>query len=178
MTDLDKMARELLAAECTDRAASLEKSAASDRETGDSIQEAIDSGVELTPDEPQDVAAGLLNDAERAEVTAGLLRRAAALLTAPPGYVLADRAQLESAFGAVQATMDAAYQRRFPECCGSYTPAGCCGNPREAWSEEDRATMDVLHPAEQTLAAMLAAAPNRAEPRSCRYCIGATTLIQ
>lgn len=83
----------------------------------------------------------------------------AALLAAPPGYVLVDRAQLGAALDAVRSTMEAAYHRRFPECCGSYSPAGCCGNPREAWSEDDRATMDTLHPVEQALSAILAAAP-------------------
>lgn len=82
-----------------------------------------------------------------------------ALLTAPPGYVLVDRAQLGAALDAVRATMGAAYSRRFPECCGSYSLSGCCGNPREAWTKEDQETMDTLHPAEQALAALLAAAP-------------------
>lgn len=82
-----------------------------------------------------------------------------ALLAAPPGYVLVDRAQIGTALDFVRSAMEAAFHRRFPECCGSYSPAGCCGNLREAWSEDDRATMDTLHPVEQALSAMLAAAP-------------------
>ena len=80
-----------------------------------------------------------------------------ALLTAPPGYVLADRAQLGSALESVRSAMEAAYHRRFPECCGSYSPSGCCGNHREAWTKEDRETMDALDPAEKALSAILAA---------------------
>lgn len=135
MDDLDKMARELLAAECTDRAASLEKSAASDRETGDSIQEAIDSGAGITPDDPQDVAAWLLSDAERAEATADLLRRAAAaLLTAPPGYVLVP----------VEPT---------PEMLRAALRAPCSGHPETGGQSYHN-----------IYRAMIAAAPNRVEP--------------
>lgn len=129
MDDLDKMARELLAAELRRRGLG-------------AVARAVVNGS--YDDEPEHSA----------------IRTA--LLTAPPGYVLADRAQLESALESVRAAMDAAYRRRFPECCGSYSPSGCCGNPREAWTKEDHETMDALHPAEQALVAMIVAAPRPA----------------
>ena len=68
--------------ELLDRAETLERQAAGDRETGESIEQAIEDGEGYTPDEPQDVAAGLSNDADRAEEIAGLLRRAATALAA------------------------------------------------------------------------------------------------
>lgn len=80
-------ARERLAKECLNEAKALEKRAKNDRETGDSIQEAIDNDQGVTPDEPQDVAAGLINDADSAETTAKLLRRAHAALRAAPEAV-------------------------------------------------------------------------------------------
>ena len=83
----------------------------------------------------------------------------AALRAAPEGFVMADRAQLGVALEAVRTAMEDAFHRRFPECCGSYSPSGCCGNFREAWNKEDQQTMDALQPAEQALTAMLAARP-------------------
>lgn len=66
------------------QAASLCAQAINDRETSDSIQDAIDAGDDVTPDEPQDVAAGLANDADRAEKLADLLVEAADALTRRP----------------------------------------------------------------------------------------------
>lgn len=80
------------AALCTEllvHADGLESTAAGDRETGESIEQAIEDGEGYTPDEPQDIAAGLQHDADRAEESAALLRKAAAALAArqPLGYV-------------------------------------------------------------------------------------------
>ena len=75
--DVPRLRQELL-----DQAETLERYAAGDRETCKSIEEAIEDGEGYTPDEPQDVAAGLSHDADRAEEIAGLLRRAAAALAA------------------------------------------------------------------------------------------------
>lgn len=127
MTDLDKMARNLLAAEHRRRGSHLH----ADRIIADTT----------------------------ARENSALAAIRAALLHAPPGYVLVERAQLESALDSVRSTMESAYHRHFPECCGSYSPDGCCGNPREAWSKEDHETMGALGPAEKALSAMLAAAP-------------------
>lgn len=69
--------QDALSSELLEHAASLERMAASDRETGDSIEQAIENGEGYTPDEPQDVAAGLQHDATKAEETASLLRKAA-----------------------------------------------------------------------------------------------------
>lgn len=84
---------------------------------------------------------------------------AAALRAAPEGFVLVPIAEVASALDVVRDAMECAYHNRFPECCGQYSPSGCCGNPREAWSKEDQSIMDALHPAEQALTAMLAARP-------------------
>lgn len=75
--DLSQVAlcNELLA-----RAADLERTAADDRETGESIETAIENGEGYTPDDAVDVAAGLQHGANSAEETAALLRRAAAAL--------------------------------------------------------------------------------------------------
>lgn len=73
-----------LADELLEHAGSLERMAADDRETGESIEQAIENGEGYTADEPQDVAAGLQHDADRAEKTAALLRKAAAALAAAP----------------------------------------------------------------------------------------------
>lgn len=83
----------------------------------------------------------------------------AALRAAPEGFVLVPIAEVASALDVVRDAMECAYHNRFPECCGQYSPSGCCGNPREAWSKEDQSIMDALHPAEQALAAMLASRP-------------------
>ena len=81
---------------------------------------------------------------------------------AQEGFVLVPIAEVASALDVVRDAMECAYHNRFPECCGQYNPSGCCGNPREAWSKEDQSIMDALHPAEQALAAMLAASPQGA----------------
>ena len=81
---------------------------------------------------------------------------------AQEGFVLVPIAEVASALDVVRDAMECAYHNRFPECCGQYSPSGCCGNPREAWSKEDQSIMDALHPAEQALAAMLAASPQEA----------------
>lgn len=60
----------------------LERMAADDRETGLSIEQAIEDGEGYTPDEAADIAAGLQHDAERGEDTAALLRKAATALAA------------------------------------------------------------------------------------------------
>lgn len=73
----DALASELLA-----HAEGLERMAADDRETGLSIEQAIEDGEGYTPDEATDVAAGLQHDAERGEETAALLRKAVAALAA------------------------------------------------------------------------------------------------
>lgn len=78
---------------------------------------------------------------------------------AQEGFVLVPIAEVASALDVVRDAMECAYHNRFPECCGQYSPSGCCGNPREAWSKEDQSIMDALRPAEQALAAMLAARP-------------------
>lgn len=105
--------------------------------------------------EAENVRKGIDLDVYRTE----LWSITAALRAAPEGFVMADRAQLGVALEAVRTAMEDAFHRRFPECCGSYSPSGCCGNFREAWNKEDQQTMDALHPAEQALAAMLAARP-------------------
>lgn len=87
---------------------------------------------------------------------------AAPVTAAPEGFVMAPVAEVESALDVVRGAMECAYHNRFPECCGQYSPSGCCGNPREAWSKEDQSIMDALRPAEQALAAMLAARPQGA----------------
>ena len=87
---------------------------------------------------------------------------AAPVAAAPEGFVMVPVAEVESALDVVRDAMECAYHNRFPECCGQYNPGGCCGNPREAWSKEDQSIMDALHPAEQALAAMLAASPQEA----------------
>lgn len=74
--------RHALYAELLEHARSLERSAADDRETGESIEQAVEDGEGYTPDEAGDVAAGLQHDADRAEETAALLRKAAAALAA------------------------------------------------------------------------------------------------
>jgi|GEM_PF-2446004 len=71
-----------LCTELLEHADSLESMAAVDRETGESIEQAIEDGEGYTPDEPQDIAAGLQYDADRAEETSALLRKAAAALAA------------------------------------------------------------------------------------------------
>lgn len=73
----DALASELLA-----HAEGLERMAADDRETGLSIEQAIEDGEGYTPDEAADIAAGLQHDAERGEETAALLRKAATALAA------------------------------------------------------------------------------------------------
>ena len=90
------------------------------------------------------------------------LYAAASVAAAPEGFVMVPVAEVESALDVVRGAMECAYHNRFPECCGQYSPSGCCGNPREAWSKEDQSIMDALHPAEQALAAMLAASPQEA----------------
>jgi hypothetical protein len=74
--------QDVLASELLAHAEGLERMAAGDRETGESIEQAIENGEGYTPDEPQDVAAGLQHDATKAEETANLLRNAAAALAA------------------------------------------------------------------------------------------------
>ena len=81
---------------------------------------------------------------------------------AQEGFVLVPIAEVASALDVVRDAMECAYHNRFPECCGQYNPSGSCGNTREAWSKEDQSIMDALHPAEQALAAMLAASPQGA----------------
>jgi len=71
-----------LRAELLEHADGLERMAAGDREAGESIEQAIEDGEGYTPDDPQDVAAGLQHDANMAESTATLLRKAAAALAA------------------------------------------------------------------------------------------------
>lgn len=73
----DALASELLA-----HAEGLERMAADDRETGLSIEQAIEDGEGYTPDEATDIAAGLQHDAERGEETAALLRKAATAVAA------------------------------------------------------------------------------------------------
>ncbi|WP_223482335.1 hypothetical protein [Stenotrophomonas sp. OVS01A] len=74
--------QDVLASELLAYAEGLERMAAGDRETGESIEQAIENGEGYTPDEPQDVAAGLQHGATKAEETANLLRNAAAALAA------------------------------------------------------------------------------------------------
>lgn len=73
----DALCSELLA-----RADCLDSGAAGDREAGESIQQAIESGEGYTPDDATDVAFGLMHSADSAEDTAVLLRKAAAALAA------------------------------------------------------------------------------------------------
>lgn len=73
----DSLCSELLA-----RADCLDSGAAGDREAGESIQQAIESGEGYTPDDATDVAFGLMHSADSAEDTAVLLRKAAAALAA------------------------------------------------------------------------------------------------
>ncbi|WP_401728571.1 hypothetical protein [Stenotrophomonas muris] len=87
-----------LRSELLDQAERLERMAAQDRETGESIEQALEAGEEYTPDDAPDVAAGLQHDANRSEEIAALLRKAAAALSAQPspggqGDVLAAAAQ-------------------------------------------------------------------------------------
>lgn len=63
-------------------AVGLERKAENDRETGETIEQAIEDGEGYTPDEPTDVAAGLQHDADCADATAALLRKAASALAA------------------------------------------------------------------------------------------------
>ncbi|EMI48766.1 hypothetical protein C405_14623 [Stenotrophomonas maltophilia AU12-09] len=74
--------QDALAAELLAHAEGLERMAADDRETGLSIEQAIEDGEGYTPDEAADIAAGLQHDAERGEETAALLRKAATALAA------------------------------------------------------------------------------------------------
>lgn len=73
-----------LRSELLDQAERLECMAAQDRETGESIEQALEAGEEYTPDDAPDVAAGLQHDANRSEEIAALLRKAAAALSAQP----------------------------------------------------------------------------------------------
>lgn len=73
-----------LRSELLDQAERLERMAAQDRETGESIEQALEAGEEYTPDDAPDVAAGLQHDANRSEEIAALLRKAAAALSAQP----------------------------------------------------------------------------------------------
>lgn len=73
-----------LRSELLDQAERLERMAAQDRETGESIEQALEAGEEYTPDDAQDVAAGLQHDANRSEEIAAILRKAAAALSAQP----------------------------------------------------------------------------------------------
>ncbi|WP_219630780.1 hypothetical protein [Stenotrophomonas maltophilia] len=73
-----------LRSELLEQAERLERMAAQDRETGESIEQALEAGEEYTPDDAPDVAAGLQHDANRSEEVAALLRKAAAALSAQP----------------------------------------------------------------------------------------------
>lgn len=73
-----------LRSELLQQAERLERTAAQDRETGESIEQALEAGEEYTPDDAPDVAAGLQHDANRSEEIAALLRKAAAALSAHP----------------------------------------------------------------------------------------------
>lgn len=87
----DALASELLA-----HAEGLERMAADDRETGLSIEQAIEDGEGYTPDEATDVAAGLQHDAERGEDTAALLRKAVVALASrqPVGSMSSEASQV------------------------------------------------------------------------------------
>ncbi|MBH1672532.1 hypothetical protein I5U90_05690 [Stenotrophomonas maltophilia] len=74
--------QDVLTSELLAHAEGLERMAADDRETGLSIEQAIEDGEGYTPDEAADIAAGLQHDAERGEETAALLRKAATALAA------------------------------------------------------------------------------------------------
>lgn len=74
--------QDVLTSELLAHAEGLERMAADDRETGLSIEQAIEDGEGYTPDEAADIAAGLQHDAERGEETAALLRKAATVLAA------------------------------------------------------------------------------------------------
>ncbi len=106
-------------------------------------------------DGTDEIRRGVLTPFDRAAVRA----ITAALHAAPEGFVMVPIAEVASALDVVRDAMECAYHNRFPECCGQYSPSGCCGNPREAWSKEDQSIMDAMHPAEQALTAMLAARP-------------------
>lgn len=73
-----------LRSELLDQAERLERMAAQDRETGESIEQALEAGEEYTPDDAPAVAAGLQHDANRSEEIAALLRKAAAALATQP----------------------------------------------------------------------------------------------
>ncbi len=73
-----------LRSELLEQAERLERMAAQDRETGESIEQALEAGEEYTPDDATDVAAGLQHDANRSEEIAALMRKAAAALSAQP----------------------------------------------------------------------------------------------
>lgn len=71
-----------LHAELLAHAENLERMAAGDRETGESIEQAVETGEGYTPDDAVDVAAGLQHAANSAEETATILRKAASTLAA------------------------------------------------------------------------------------------------
>ena len=82
MNEVTEVQGDALQADLIARAEGLERRAAIDRETGNSIEETIDAGEGYTPDDAVDVAFGLLHGADSAEETASLLRKAAAALAA------------------------------------------------------------------------------------------------
>ncbi|MFE3968342.1 hypothetical protein [Stenotrophomonas sp. YIM B13575] len=90
--------QDALVTELTAHAAGLERMAADDRETGLSIEQAIEDGEGYTPDEATDVAAGLQHDAERGEETAALLRKAAATLGARQPVAVRVTPEMRAAF--------------------------------------------------------------------------------
>lgn len=68
------------------------------------------------------------------------------------------------ALKAIQDTLEDAYLRCFPECCGR--PGNeCCGNPLQAWSPDDQRIMNTLGPIERDLRAALASSETVRVPR-------------
>jgi len=94
-----------LHAELLARAENLERMAAGDRETGESIEQAVESGEGYTPDDAVDVAAGLQHGANSAEETAALLRKAASALAATGKQQVGDAVTDQMVEAALQSTV-------------------------------------------------------------------------
>lgn len=77
----------------------------------------------------------------------------------PEGYMVLQSASLSHVLGLVEGAMEDAYGNAFQVCCGKGRGGECCGDPEAGWSPEDQRTMDVLHPIQRELRAMLDATP-------------------
>ena len=74
------------------------------------------------------------------------------------------RKAAEQMLDAVDAALNAAYDRVFPVCCGKGSESGCCGQPDQTWTPQDEALMALLAPVERNLRTALAAEPTKPEP--------------